>query len=170
MRWSPAGVWSFFQTDNRALQYAGILDQDDGGQLPVACKEALDVLLGVILVYTFYFQLYFIFSVKLAITWRCGPEAESSTVISPDFWPCVRAVVSAGSFEKIEDVELTLGSNCQKKFVNLIFVNHSKKKKKKEKGPRCFTVWHSQGDAVLTHMSHSFFCCHFLKFLLFCFF
>lgn len=61
VRWSPAGVWSFFQTDNRALQYAGILDQDDGGQLPVVCKEALDVLLGVILVYTFLFSAAFYF-------------------------------------------------------------------------------------------------------------
>lgn len=80
MRWSPAGVWSFFQTDYRALQYAGILDQDDGGQLPVACKEALDVLLGVILVYTFYFQLYFIFSVKLAI--QEGVDQKLNQVLS----------------------------------------------------------------------------------------
>ncbi|XP_062299165.1 coiled-coil-helix-coiled-coil-helix domain containing 4b [Scomber scombrus] len=35
-----------FQTDKRALQYAGILDLDDGSQLPAVCIEALGFLFG----------------------------------------------------------------------------------------------------------------------------
>lgn len=95
------GLRDFSQTDNRALQYAGILDTDDGGQLPAVCIKALDVLLGVILVHTFYFQLfyYIFFFFNLPIMWRCGPGAElsnakSSTVIflacDPVLWLFVR--------------------------------------------------------------------------------
>lgn len=82
LRWCPAGVWSFFQTDNRALRYAGILVMDDGGQLSAVCIKALNVLLGVILVYAFIFIFILLFcSVNLPMTWRCGPEAGSYTVI-----------------------------------------------------------------------------------------
>lgn len=55
----------FFQTDNTALRYAGILDTDDGGQLPAVCIQALDVLLGVILDYAFIFS-FILFSCQPA--------------------------------------------------------------------------------------------------------
>lgn len=76
MRWDPAGVWSFFRTDDRALQYAGILDTDDGGQLPAVCWNVLNVLLGVILVHTFLFSALSYFFSNLPIVRMCGTEAK----------------------------------------------------------------------------------------------
>lgn len=56
-----------FQTDSTALLYAGILNTDDGGQLPAACIKTLNVLLGV-LSYLLLFSALLYFSVKLPIT------------------------------------------------------------------------------------------------------
>lgn len=49
------GIWSCLQTEKIALRYAGILNLDDGGQLPAVCVEALDLQLGLYVVVKPYF-------------------------------------------------------------------------------------------------------------------
>lgn len=104
MKWSPVGVWSFFQTDKWALQYAGILNTDDGGQLPAVCIKTLNVLLGVTLVYTFTFSfiLFFYQPANYVKVWTRSWTVDCWVKYCnfPDLWPCVIAVIWTGSCKK----------------------------------------------------------------------
>lgn len=136
MRWSPAGVCSFFQADSKSASVCR--HTRHGWRRSTACSvhKSTRCSAWCYLSLYFYFQLYFIFLTTCQL--REGVDQKLSQVLSFSWFVTLwySCYLNRGLVRRGEDVELTSGVHLSKEIVQLMFVNnhlmnHSKKKKKK---------------------------------------
>lgn len=85
----------FFQTDDKSASVCRHTRHGWRGQLPALCIKALDVLLGVILVYTFTFS-FILFFWQPANYVKVWTRSWVKYCHFPDLWPCGIAVIWTG--------------------------------------------------------------------------
>lgn len=171
MRRSVGSLVLCFQTDSTALLYAGILNTDDGGQLPAVCIKTLDVLLGVILfAFIFSFILFFCKTANYVTVWtRSRTVQRWNQYCHFDLRSCAIAV--------IEQSLVTGGcgahteSTYQKNFFLWAGMKWTIKKKKTRKkitvvgGSLLFHCMAFPGSSSINSHSHIHFC-YYVKFCL----